>query len=62
MKLARNNPNVALFSAWTVADKPGTSAFDTFWYHFTYADSFLFEKNYAAKPAYSAVMNVLKGK
>jgi endo-1,4-beta-xylanase len=60
MKLAVENPNVFSFTAWTVADKPHTSAFDEPWNHFTYTDSFLFDKNYNPKPAYYAVLNVLK--
>ena len=60
MKLAVENPNVLSFTAWTVADKPHTSGFDAPWNHFTYTDSFLFDKNYNPKPAYYAVLNVLK--
>ena len=60
MKLTAENPNVLSFTIWAVADKPGTSAFDSSYYHFTDTDSFLFDKNYNPKPAYDAVLKVLK--
>jgi len=60
MKLTAENPNVLSFTIWAVADKPDTSAFDTPYFHFPYPDSFLFDKNYNRKPAYQAVLDVLK--
>ncbi len=60
MKLAVENPNVLSFTIWTVVDKPGRSAYDSPAFSFTYTDSFLFDKNYDPKPAYYAVLNVLK--
>ena len=63
MKLVVENPNVLAFTFWTVADKPHKSAFDApFFPPFTYTDSFLFDKNYNPKPAYYAVLGVLKGR
>jgi endo-1,4-beta-xylanase len=68
IQLALDNSNVPFINIWTVADKPGTSAWD--WnlfdedgaalFTFTYTDAFLFDKNYDPKPAYYAVMDVLK--
>ena len=60
-KLAIENPNVLSFTIWTLADKAHMSAFEAPWYpSFTYTDSFLFDKNYNPKPAYTAVVNALK--
>ena len=60
MKLVIENPNVLSFTIWTVADKPGIGAFIPPWYPSTITDSFLFDKNYNRKPAYDAVLKVLK--
>jgi endo-1,4-beta-xylanase len=64
MKLAKDNPNVAAFIIWGVSDKlPGISGYSTSnrpFYTFTFTDSFLFDKNHFPKPAYDAVLDVLK--
>jgi len=69
MKIVRDNPNLAFFRFWTISDQPFQSAFD--WrgsgseegralFPFVYTDSFLFDRNYEPKPAFDAVMEVLK--
>ncbi len=66
IQLALDNSNVPFINIWTVADKPGTSAFD--WnlfdedgaalFTFTHTDAFLFDKNYDPKPAYDAILDL----
>jgi endo-1,4-beta-xylanase len=63
MRLAKENANVAAFFFWAVSDKlPGTSAYSTSneFYKFTYTDAYLFDKNHYPKPAYYAVLDILK--
>jgi endo-1,4-beta-xylanase len=63
MRLAKENSNVAATIIWAVSDKlPGTSAYSTSnaFYKFTHTDAYLFDKNHYPKPAYYAVLDVLK--
>jgi GH35 family endo-1,4-beta-xylanase len=61
MKIARENDNVVAFIFWEVSDTWSTIFMVDYPYYALLGDAALFDTYYQPKPAYGAVLDVLKG-
>jgi endo-1,4-beta-xylanase len=61
MKIAVENKNVVAFIVWTISDPWSTPFAIDYPAHMEFGDPALFDTFYQPKPAYAAVLNVLKG-